>query len=1258
MNTDTNLFDAFYREGLYSSLLYAKVIDHHGSVRQERCQLAPHFDLLDKEEHKAIESEYKTSHPVISRDLQVGEISASEVATITHNAARSVIKTRLTGGRLRSLVRGTIVRIFKTVSGQQVLVEAIATLQKTSKDRDWSLLIKDCNNLGEIIEKGLVSLISDKVKQADVNRCHIAVATAIAHQKALRAPPGSYSYKSAKKHGKIVHARDPDLIRKFVELCVFEKVADGVEPGCSKQFFLRRIGHGSGIQPDDYGFTNEEFFPARPIDSLYVQIDTYPQEGRLKLASTLGKAGLIQAVFDLILNNMTFDPTKAVAGVDFARTVLFFTEGGTCLQSGWIEKTFTELCAFAKKIKWHWPQLLAHQLISLCQNHGEHSLVTLAFNASALLTWKKCASASEIELIWTIIFWHKDKTEPQAAFQGVFQGVFQEQENLIPAMEICLRGKDCRFEDVYFQIQATSMMCLNRWGCCGNNLHCSLSLTEQHPFIRIQLRTKQSSHLFFPREPTRAIDHLTSLQVAICHPNNQRARTALATLRNVHTIMSGKELFLCGFGQSCFAPCADDPRFERDRALKQITTLLHSPEEYTWSIGFYLALALLAERADVDLLFHLSKSVLSMLVSGVPERLKNEVMGRFTFSLNQSGIQFDHSLLQRFMPLRLHNLSELPSEDLNTLAKYCVTINHPSFTRLATHLPELIASPPSQMFRKLAQESTDQKDFLSAFTWLSAEQKQTTSLSLDFCKYSFAVAIEAIKNFVIRPACAFLAGLALPTSFPSEWLSVFELLLQRGEEGEVLYFLYNDKSLLPSLSLVQNQERIDTFLNEMKKSAVKLQSTDIHINNSQCEQLLQVMYPFLSSDWYNGAPLWIEYMELLVRGLSLPQTEEFFRSMMKDKLVFRRIPNSTERITFFWIPLFTKFGEEGSKILLDVTLWKESLQEEIMSKMLWKHIGKLYRSIAKGASECLKAMEHGIDKKKKAKDVLGVFSMQHCISEVVGTTGTFFLDLAELNCMLNEKESLYEACMHLQGIFWLSNPSALVESRAVQLAAEVVSKMMMVKDPEQSNNLLMLIDLVQRSAFRSKGDHFTFLKFVMNHLDCYRDVPSQAKTYFLLNMLSSLLESILSPCAGGLPHTISEEKITLVTQGMKFINDHSGLYQEFFQWCVQQPAFRRYVRESTRKAIAAKPFRTPNRPEFLILRIRKNAAILQVMDIRQKAARKLGFSYRAEYLPVEQQAMQSLKKDLSTLCIRAAVVTVFAIGFFYWLSSVVVGNKQ
>ena len=461
----------------------------------------------------------------------------------------------------------------------------------------------------QIVNQGLVEFLADRFKAKKENPRLIALELAKYQQKTAQKPSNFYIRKVFTDHPKI-HAAEPDLHLLFVKAFAFMKAADVSQRRTQVYFSERKISDGKTAY--DCLFPEKTPNTTTAINSLFIDITSLAngkEQTPIYLQSTLGEALRLQAISDRNLGVLTFDPRQPAAKGDFARTISFFTLGGRCYQKGWLQKIQESLQRETRSKHGDIPlsQVVAQQLISRLVDHHHNEpavLVTLAFNASALLLWLNAQYHEEIQKLWCLIFGHLDKLEENFPHQM--------SQPLIEDIQMMLRDPQFNFKDLYAQIQISSSIDQHRYHAHGNYPN-EPTQTNGEIFNQIKIaiphrkgkNTQTSFALLFPYDLPYAIEHLKTI---VRLPSQVEI-----SLARFHKVLVDPHSLEFSFEGSRLKAYVTDPRRQHRNCVIQIRELLRTKHPYTWFMGYLLSLAMLAQQNDDGLSHLVFKSLLVML---------------------------------------------------------------------------------------------------------------------------------------------------------------------------------------------------------------------------------------------------------------------------------------------------------------------------------------------------------------------------------------------------------------------------------------------------------------------------------------------------------------------------------------------------------------------------------------------------------------------------------------------------------------------
>lgn len=665
-------------EKLYNDLLSQKIINQDGIINQDKLDCTSLDVTLIPTEEEEIKSLFMTPHEVIGRStLSLCTITAEKVVKVTNQAAHSLIghpvQVYLRGSTMRRLLIQTVSRIFHKLTGRKVHLLVKELFHKISLDTDYLIYSKDCYGAfrwHQILSYGLVAHLTKELKNQHYRPADLAIQLEQAYNKALTLPPGSYAYEVARQLQGKIHAKDPDLEKNCVEMCAFTRAVNKSNAPKTHHHFERVLGHGKDSPADDFTFSNEQPSPARPLDGLYVNLSANTP---LQLQSFAGRLGLIQAIFDAVLNNITFDSSKPATPTDFVRTISFFTTGGRCFQQGWTDKIFTALVQEASKQNLPWPQFLAKQLISHTYHHygrQQAILVCLTFNASALLVWKKYAARDDMRELWNLVFAELEKKGSR------LEGSAPEKNSttLIEGIKMALRGGDCEFADVYAQLQICTTLNLHRSASVQGTYLCQQMLTEHHIFTRIENCVEgQNYFLILPYDLPMSLGYASYLYINA---------PQLTLLKHLHSLIFDHETVFA-LEETPNKTFCRDYRLQKEAVGKKIESMLQVKQEESWCIAYLSALAQLAQHNDE----HLFKVLLQSFITQLREKwsskaFKETLAATFNTFLKQSRIQVDAAFFNRIIKGSAQG-QRLQDNLLLDLTVECLRVGHSAFIAAA-----------------------------------------------------------------------------------------------------------------------------------------------------------------------------------------------------------------------------------------------------------------------------------------------------------------------------------------------------------------------------------------------------------------------------------------------------------------------------------------------------------------------------------------------------------------------------------------------
>lgn len=697
-------------ENLRQEMFNRQLITSDGLVNFSKVPINSDF-VADPSEEELIKAHFENPQEVITRtSLSLCKMAAEKVAEITSKTARSFvghpIKVYMRGGTMRKLLTKTISRIFHSLTGCHVLALVKEHFNKITLDTDYLLYTPHCHSAlrwHQIMEYGLVSHLTLELKKKNLRPTDLAIQLEQAHQKAKKFP-GSYAYELAKEQGSKISAKDPDLEKKLVGMIAFTRAVDKSDTHKTKHYFERMIGHGPDHLADDFTFSNDLPKPARALDALCIDLEVEP----LQLSSFNGSTGVIQAVFDAVLNNLTYDPSKTAVSTDFVRMLSFFMTGGSCFQKGWIDSAFLALVEEAKKQTIAWPRLLAKQLIAHTYNHyGEkHAVfICLAFNASALLLWKKFASREDIRLLWNLVFAELDKRSQ--ILEG--EEPIKSSTDLIEVIKMALRGGDCEFMDIYTQLQMSTAISMHQVSLVDRDYPCHQMLTDHHIFMKIQNKVGEHNyHLILPYDLPMSMRYAGYLYVNASH---------LSFLKRLHDLLNDKKSFFV-LDQSPVKTFTKDHRLEMQSVLNQIEWLYGQEQEDIWWLGYLLSFSQLAQQKNDDLLKRVFQAFLAMLHGHwASTTLKEKAVQKMGLFFQQSPIFFDASIFDKLTKLDTIQ-SALPRDYLLNLAGQCMRANHPSFFESASEALDELSEKEKTIRTLMEQCLTIETPVNGSLIWL------------------------------------------------------------------------------------------------------------------------------------------------------------------------------------------------------------------------------------------------------------------------------------------------------------------------------------------------------------------------------------------------------------------------------------------------------------------------------------------------------------------------------------------------------------
>lgn len=676
-----------------SLLLKEKMINEDGIVQSWLCN-SKFNSNLELDEIKELEHLVNKTEKMVSRSsLEICTISALKVMEVTDKVARTMTgsppKFYLRGSCVYQLLSKTILRIFNSLIGGKLTFTVNEIFTKKPKDTDYLILLRDCytsNACHQILKKGLITHLTEELKKKQIRPAELSVQLERAHQKALEFPPGTYPHETAKLTQ--IQKNDPDLTRKFIEMCAFQRANYKSNSSGSYHHIERVIGYEKKLKPDDFTFSNETPAPSRALDALYVDLSPFNADiKKLKLESFKGRVGIIQAIFDTVLKNMTFDPHVAATPKDFVRMLSFFSTGGRCFQKGWIDLSFQALKKEAGRQNIPWSRFMAKQLISQAKYHHNNkntALICLTFNAAAIMQGKKLAGPHEISHLWNEIFGAVDKT---------MEANLKETPNyLIESIKMSLRGGDCQFLDVYTRLQI-SIGILQHCSSPSTDYVCDQTLTDHQIYLRVLLKVAEDTfYLFLPYDLPHAMNHVKNRYLGAY---SNVAATRFSMIDHIATTITGHKKLHFILGGSPSAPFTSDPRLQRDACVKEINVLFQLKEENTWWIAYTLSASLLSQQEETELLKNTLYSLFIMLTETWPsESFKNRSIELMDEMLTRSHIPFDKELYYELMKCSKENhlkLTQLPPKLIVDISGHCLQLNYPAMIDIALELLSLLS---------------------------------------------------------------------------------------------------------------------------------------------------------------------------------------------------------------------------------------------------------------------------------------------------------------------------------------------------------------------------------------------------------------------------------------------------------------------------------------------------------------------------------------------------------------------------------------
>ena len=381
------------------------------------------------------------------------------------------------------------------------------------------------------------------------------------------------------------------------------------------------------------------------INSLFINVSSLLQKEQphvLRLESFLGEKMILQGISDKNLNIYTFDPEALAGSTRFERTISHISLEGRVYQKGWIEKIVKALLTEAEKMQVPLSELLAKKLIARNADHHSNTpaeLTVLTFNATALLLWYDRKYKNEIQKLWQLIFGHIDLLERN---QPNF-----EPPPLIEMIQIIMRPPEFNFEHLYSQIQISISLDQNRVINCYEKYPCEPTQIGEWLFNQIKIEftqhnnTKTFSFLTFliPYDLPKAIEHIEQISWS--------DRPVSLSLKIIQELFLNKGSITFGFEQSRTYKYAQDPRRQLSECTRATERLLSTQHEHTWFAGYLLALSLLAQRKDNQLLKSLLKSVVTLLQKNwTTDAFKQNTLEILHRTLVQSHLAINQQIFQ------------------------------------------------------------------------------------------------------------------------------------------------------------------------------------------------------------------------------------------------------------------------------------------------------------------------------------------------------------------------------------------------------------------------------------------------------------------------------------------------------------------------------------------------------------------------------------------------------------------------------------
>jgi len=594
------------------------------------------------------------------------EVSIQEISQATGKAAQQVIQqtvsTLLCGGAIWRLIEKDIYRIFNEWCGSEMITSLFKWVMKsTPNDYDWQFRPKsstDPSKTKKIISKGMVELISGKVEKKKDNPYIIVAELAKLRNKITKLPPDSYPRQILDKHPIITHSHKK-LYKIFTRAFGFQTAVD------LPAFSLRTIGLHDCVFPSQSKPTTT------PINSLYLDVSPLirdDDDSEISLKSFLGPQGPLQAISDRNLSLLTFHPNLPANHLDFARTLSSFTEGGRCYQKGWLDKTLKALREEVKNQQKSYSEVLAKQLIRRVKHHHHNevaALISMTFNASAILLWKEETTEKEIQKLWQLIFGYVDTIEDKhPKYHPIMERIIME-----------MRDPEFKFRDLFAQMLVSTSIdhfCRDDTSKYEGN---STSIdhfcrddtskyegnptqTEEEIFHQIKMKFSQQREkkslnfttLLFPYDLPRAISHLDEI-LYISEPLTN-------ALARIHDCITNRRKPFFGFGKSKLKHFARDPRRKRSDCIDATLKLLKKQHMPSWRMGYMLALSFLAGEQDSHLLYKLLKSLVTTLRgTWASDEFKKEVVETTKKVLTDNHIPIPDSCLDGFINSKRNNIN-------------------------------------------------------------------------------------------------------------------------------------------------------------------------------------------------------------------------------------------------------------------------------------------------------------------------------------------------------------------------------------------------------------------------------------------------------------------------------------------------------------------------------------------------------------------------------------------------------------------------